>query len=312
MLRTIERAYEAHRSVPKPLYYSPEPPVWSLRRPLARLPVSSDTLERLDLCHSTIERSVRSSGFSHVGDITRALVQPALISALLEDRVADHDALMATFADGRIPNGIPASADPTDLDDAIEIARSLGYLIPAVPARKGMNRDDERNAFAAAHYLETRRFAPRLLFHTSKFIVPDPLQTVKTAYFFDQLFVTRDENRVNGVRLLALQVGGAIDDRRDALLAKIGYEAFHAAGHWARIDPQRVIFEFFELAGIPTLQTYARVAPGRTINKYHCQFCGGPMIRTATGEGIVEHRDRHVHEECLNPAVNQGFRDDVW
>jgi hypothetical protein len=170
----------------------------------------------------------------------------------------------------------------------------------------------EANVFAAAVDLGRKRFAPELLYLTSRFVAPDPLVPLaQQAYVIDVLCLVRDVRQRATIRQLAVQIGGAINDRRDQELARLGYEVLHVVRDWARIDPQRCIFELFRLAGVVTLSRFERQVAGQTISDYRCAFCASPMIRTATGEGIAFHRDRPIHEQCFNDAVNEGFDDDV-
>jgi hypothetical protein len=130
---------------------------------------------------------------------------------------------------------------------------------------------------------------------------------------FDQLWITRAQNR-SGVRLVALNVDSAvyghiIDPARDRALRAMGYEPYHTTSSWARVDGRRVICALMKRAGIRVLESFELPNPGTRICDYRCAFCRKPMIRSASGYGIVYHRDQSVHEHCFNPAVNEGFFD---
>jgi hypothetical protein len=114
------------------------------------------------------------------------------------------------------------------------------------------------------------------------------------------------------VRLLGLEIGpdlaGSKEDCvRDSLFAADGIEIFHASNSWARVDPQRVIHHLLQTADIPVLHQFNLSVPGKTIKDYRCSSCGGPMIRSSSGEGIVSEEAISVHEECFNSAANSGL-----
>lgn len=311
MQPTIQQAWEAHRAVRKALYYSPEPPVWWNRRPPRPLPFTSDTLLSFDRAHSQIER-YNTAGFSNIGVVTQALLANGLAMGESDLAVTDYDTLLRSLEHGQIARGIPNSDTPLLMEDAVATAQRLGYEVPALPARAHEYNTAEANVLAACVYLARRRFAPGMLFLTTRFIVANPLVTKKkVAHFIDIFWMVRDTRRPGGLRFLAVQVGGIVNDACDRELANVGIEVLHIVCDWARIDPQRCVFEQFRLAGIGTLRHLEKQSVGNTINDYHCAYCREPMIRSWTGEGIAFHRNRAVHEQCFNGAVNEGFPDDV-
>jgi hypothetical protein len=225
--------------------------------------------------------------------------------------VSEHYALQDLLRLGRIPLGIPSSV-LIPLDVALRNVADLGYRVPVGLIKHAEQLEGESSAFEAAHHLMTRRFCPLVFCFAPRFVVPDPFESIKTARIFDQLWIVRDDVGSRHVRLLALNIDrtNSLRDSDNALrFSAMGYELYHAMEPWARVDPQRVIFEFLQLAGIPPIMSFQRPAPGPTISDYKCEYCKGPMIRTPSGYGIVDHRDRFVHEECFNVAVNVGFFD---
>lgn len=308
---TVANAYEVHRTVPKWMYDSRAPIVWRFARARWLLQAGGDSLMSFDRCRADIARSAGIAGLTHVGDIVNAILTHGFLSVPSYIDVGDHEALQNLIRTGRIPYGCPTASVPIPLEIALGRIKDLGYSPPATAAEE---RQGVTNAFAAAHYLATRRFSEGILFLTSRFIVPDPTKVKRTAHLLDQLWIARDESR-DRVRLLALQIspdlsGGSQDRRQDGLLGTMGYEIFHASQSWALVDPQRVIIEFLRTAGIAVLSKFEISVPGATIKDYKCAYCRGPMIRTATREGLVFHRGLPFHEgECFNRAVNEGLCD---
>jgi hypothetical protein len=306
----VEQAYEVHRSIPYAIRSSDAPRVW--RNGVVVAPrLVGDLIERLRNCQAEID----SGGLSeptHISKIVAALLRNGLPVLGPRIEVFIHEDLQQLLAAGTFPQQVSSLPAVIPLDVALSKAESLGYVTPATVVTYGPIDEAGQNAFRAAQEISVRRVSPRVLYFTSPFVVPDPLSTIRTPHIFDQLWVSRDEVRPNGVRLLAfhLQRGErmmSIERRQDRGFGMMGYETFRAAAWWARVDPQRVLHEFLELAGIPTSDRFRRPYPGDTINDYRCADCRGPMIRTPAGYGIVHHRERFVHEECFNRAVDEGF-----
>jgi hypothetical protein len=307
-----ERAHDVHRSIPKWMRNSAAPPVWRIYRKPWPSPIADDSLHRLDRCSSTFALASRGRDLTSVGLITESLLEENTMHVETSVEVFEYTLLKELFSKGQIPSGVPEATMPDSMEVALERAKELGYALPSIRERNAHELRAELNAFQAAGHLMRRRFSSAMKFFASRFIVPDPLQKEKTAYFLDQLWVARDEYHPDRVRLLGLEVGsdlagGAEASQRDSLLAARGVEMFHASTSWARVDPQRVIHHFVQTAGLPVLQQFARSMPGKTIKKYLCAYCCGPMIRTSSGEGIVSERDVFVHESCFNAAADCGL-----
>lgn len=122
---------------------------------------------------------------------------------------------------------------------------------------------------------------------TSQFIVPSSGYQFSIPYVFDQLWVIADG--INQVRLLGFEVAGeqhflnggqskTLGNER--YLEELGYEMYHLASWWCRVDPYRVISEFLTESGIfPQASNYLVGAELDSIDKYLCGICHAPMVR---------------------------------
>ena len=306
----VEQAYEVHRSIPAAIRNSDAPRVW--RNGVAVAPrLCGDSIERLRNCQTEID-SGGLSGFTHISKIVAALLRNGLPVLGPQIEVFIHEDLQQLLAAGTLPQQASNLPRVIPLDVALSQAGTLGYASPSTVVKHEPIDEAGQNAFRAAQEISVRRVSPNVLYFTSPFVVPDPLSTLRTPYVFDQLWVSRDDVRSNSVRLLAFYLQRSkrmmnMERRQDQGFAMMGYETFRAAAPWARVDPQRVLHEFLELAGIPAFDRFRRPYPGDTINDYRCAYCRGPMIRTPAGYGIVHHCELFVHEECFNRAVDERF-----
>jgi Protein of unknown function (DUF559) len=197
----------------------------------------------------------------------------------------------------------------------------------------------ERDAFHAAFSLATGYFDPywsrtldrealasfraSLCQLTGQFIVPDPLEEWKSPYLVDQLWITVSPDRK--VRLIVLEIDGEVhldpeqqkrDKQRDVVLAAMGYEVYHAAGWWCRIDPYRVVCEFLSASGLfPNAHNYLIGSHFRTIAEYVCDWCNEPLCRwddtwiqeVWIGDADYQYRDSPfvVHRCCAERAYEE-------
>ena len=121
----------------------------------------------------------------------------------------------------------------------------------------------------------------------SQFIVPSSGYQFSTPYIFDQLWIIAHE--VNKIRLLGLEVAGeqhflsggqSKTLGQGKYLEELGYEMYHVASWWCRVDPYRVICEFLHESGIfPEAKNYLIGSEIESIDKYVCGICHAPMVR---------------------------------
>jgi hypothetical protein len=307
---TVEGAYEVHRSIPRAYRQSATPRAWGSGIALRSRQLPGDIVERLRQCQLEMS-SGPLSGFTSIGTIIRSLLATGL-PPMGSEEPAIHDDLQRVFASGGIPenHGFQTLAS---VEHRLRRARELGYATKRALIKFRPDTEAEANMFEAARDVVTRRISPTVLFFTSRFVVPDPVAKRPTAHIFDQLWLSRDEYRPNSIRAIALQVETEASNPRaervrDRLLAMMGYEVVHASAHWSRVDPQRVMRDACDIAGMPILDRFRRSYPGEAIDAYRCAFrsWGAPMIRTPSGYGIVEHNDQFFHEQCFDAAVNSG------
>jgi hypothetical protein len=115
------------------------------------------------------------------------------------------------------------------------------------------------------------------------------------------------------VRLIGLEIDGEHhfqseenilrDRERDLKLAAMGYEMYHVAGWWCRIDPIRVIHEFLQSAGIfPDAVSKLKGSHWQSIDEYKCGICHQPIVRHEDyWFQKIKYRDSIViaHESCV-------------
>jgi hypothetical protein len=241
------------------------------------------------------------------------------------------------------------SANPTTTTQAYATARARDYSVPErFFTNRGVSYS-EREAFYAAdmiargHLLELYprmegdsnrlitslgeepsyedrlySFRSTLCQLTGQFIVPDPLEEWKAPYLLDQLWIMLYPDRK--VRLIGLEVDGEVhlkpenrakDRERDVKLAARGYEIYHVAGWWCRIDPFRVICEFLSASKLlPDAHIRLATSRFRTIDDYICDFCRNPLSRwDEYGVQEVEHAGEMFvgHSGCVLMQQQQRY-----
>jgi hypothetical protein len=255
----------------------------------------------------------------------------------------DHDLLKEIMSAGRVPLAWQESWSPNKprtLQDALLVAKSSGYSVPDKFLAESKNTSySEAEAFYAAYMLVSGNFmgwhedssigdrwdvASRwnnrrsyICQLTGQFIVPDPLDDSKTPYFLDQLWIYATSD--NQVRLIGLEIDGEIhldeqvrkrDMRRDAMLAAKGYEIYHVAGWWCRIDPYRVVCEFLNASGIlPNAQKCILGCHFDSISDYVCELCHEPMVRWDIDwimKTELYEQELLVHRSCAE-KVSEGY-----
>jgi hypothetical protein len=336
----IESASKVHKSVKKALRSSPvilsTPNVERLHT--LHLPNKGSTRTRLspeEWARFTIQR-VLTTPYTVAEDLVPPVDDREL--DLREDwyEGGDHRLLMSMLSEGRIPYAWPERYNPENpktTTRAYETARARGYSVPEKFFTNYNVSYSEREAFHASHmiarghirelipyrkYIEGEdpsyrdsfiSFKSSLCQLTGQFIVPDPLEEWKAPYLLDQLWIMLYPNRK--VRLIGLEVDGEVhlepeqrakDKKRDVMLAARGYEIYHVAGWWCRIDPYRVVCEFLSASNLlPDAQKRLATSRFQSIDDYICDYCGNPLSRWDE-EGIqeVEHegQDLVVHWCC--------------
>ncbi len=256
---------------------------------------------------------------------------PLPINAWGEGR--DHETLMTLLEGGYVPVGgggedANTASRPPSVAEALRVARSRGYTVPDHFLDWKESSYSEVSAWSAAQEYVRHRimFATGpavggrrqgVLQLAGSHVIPDPLQPNKVPYVADQLWIVAKSH--SEIRLLVLEIDGEPhldperarkDAQRDVMLGAMGYEVFHAAGWWARIDPYRVVFEFLRSAGLmPHGVTLFGEPLLHTIDDYVCGLCGNPMTRY--DEDWIEEvwwggRDVAAHSECVLEAYESG------
>ena len=207
--------------------------------------------------------------------------------------------------------------------NALEVAKNRGYYVPEeYLSQNNYISYSEFLAYRAAYDLILNyslnlgynilraNWKEKLMFFTGQFIIPDPLNKNKTPYIIDQLWVIRTSK--TQVRLIGLEIDGEHhfqseenilrDRERDLRLAAMGYEMYHVAGWWCRIDPIRVIHEFLQSAGIfPDAVSKLKGSHLQSIDEYKCGICHQPIVRhNDHWFHQIKYRDSIViaHESC--------------
>lgn len=219
----------------------------------------------------------------------------------------DHILLMEMIDAGRLPlawREYWTPDDPPQFQHALRIAKERGYQIPQkfLDAESEQSYSEKESFHAAYTFVsgqpagfwgsafwnvpEIRSWTKDLCQLTGQFIIPDPLEKTKTPYFLDQLWILLLPDR--RIRLIGLEIDGEIhlepervekDRRRDAMLAAMGYEIFHVAGWWCRIDPYLVIAEFLRASGICAVAPDFVSGSKNSIKDYVCDVCHELMVR---------------------------------
>lgn len=163
------------------------------------------------------------------------------------------------------------------------------------------------------------RFYKSVKFITSQFIVPSAGYQLSIPYIFDQLWLVSHE--INKVRLIGLEMAGehhflnggkskTLGNER--YLETLGYEMYHLASWWCRVDPYRVICEFLRESGIfPEAIHYLVGLELDSIDKYKCGICHAPMVRLGWDwiqKCQVGDRTIFAHKHCVNHRVGAAFK----
>ena len=236
------------------------------------------------------------------------------VEQLYED-ISDHDLLFKALRTGwsyirsgcrMIPKSKEEYFQQLIQSHAFHTAKERGYLIPDNFLSETQIYHGEYEAYYAVReiiygnalgvWLKKANFEKFLQNYgkcyngvkliTTQFIVPNSNKNT-VPHILDQLWViSHDKNRV---RLLGLEIDGehhllnGVQSKtlgKENYLKSLGYEMYHVASWWCRVDPYRVICEFLKRAGIfPNATDYLIGSELNSIDEYICGICCGPMVR---------------------------------
>lgn len=219
---------------------------------------------------------------------------------------------------------------PTHID-ALRRADEIGYRVPKSYLKGTDVSYGEKEAYYAAWMMASLNWYPgdlltrsyweewrnsvyqKIKFFTAQFIVPQfsSLEQYKyTPYIIDQLWIVRESDST--VRLIGLEIDGEHhletdeqkerDNQRDERLANMGYEMYHVAAWWCRVDPYRVISEILKATDItPRISEHFYYSNFKSINDYKCDFCQNLVVRYEQSDLVVIEHNRHrlkAHKSC--------------
>jgi hypothetical protein len=154
---------------------------------------------------------------------------------------------------------------------------------------------------------------------TSQFIVPSSGYQFSAPYIFDQLWLIA--HGINQVRLLGLEVAGEHHFLNggqgktlgnEKYLEELGYEMYHVASWWCRVDPYRVLSEFLRESGIfPEALNHLIGAELDSIDKYVCGICHRPMVRLGWDwiqKCQIEDRTVFAHKHCVTRSIAETIK----
>jgi hypothetical protein len=247
---------------------------------------------------------------------------------------AHHNLLFDMMAKGILPVFWPEGSNPNEprpVDQVLKKAKLYGYAVPEKFLQESSLSYSEIEAFHAASMMvrthhrqsywnneicieDIEIFRNCFCQLTGQFIVPDPFEKNKTPYVLDQLWIAYYPEL--GVRLIGLEIDGEVHlteeakiktKKRDNMLSVMGYEVYHVAGWWCRIDPYRVICEFLSASGLlPYAHKYLLGANLNNIDDYYCSLCGGPMVRWDDDwirELSMNGKNITVHKQCYEKFI---------
>ncbi len=154
---------------------------------------------------------------------------------------------------------------------------------------------------------------------TSQFIVPSTGYQLSIPYIVDQLWLI--SQGINQVRLLGLAVAGeqhflnggqSNTFGQEKYLEELGYEMYHVASWWCRVDPYRVICEFLRASGIfPEAVNYLIGSELDSIDQYVCGICHAPMVRLGCDwiqKCQIGNETVFAHKYCANHSVAETVK----
>jgi hypothetical protein len=124
----------------------------------------------------------------------------------------------------------------------------------------------------------------------------------------------------NDIRLLGVEIDGEThlteegrlkDKERDLKLAALGYEIYHVAGWWCRIDPYRVICEFLKASRLCSSSVEYLIGKDlSSINDYKCVICGYQMVRA--DDDWLQYIDEGPYSGFAHRCCEEGLREDGY
>lgn len=230
-----------------------------------------------------------------------------------------HELTIKMLRENIVPSnigaGCPGEAIP--LTTALRHAELRGHRIPrsyfdnVLPISEA-----EKNAYCAARDLIYRQrglsvdsaYGPNstITALTSKYAIPNPDYPDLAPFIVHQLWVLLE--RGPRVRLVILDIDSESSlnpdrqdkaNRRDERLTAMGYEVYHVAGWWCRVDSWRVISEVLSATGVnPNACEQLSCGNLNSVFDYRCSKCHQPVIRW-DNYWIAEGEDHEpLHEAC--------------
>ena len=269
------------------------------------------------------------------------------VEQLYED-IGDHDLLMQALRSGwHYINSNQSIISTTkekyfqqlNTSHAFHKAKQLGYQIPEQCLKTKQFCYGQYEAYSAIHEILHGKalvvWSPKSNFYnflhsyaefyksvkliTSQFIVPSSGYQFAPPYIFDQLWVV--SHGINQVRMLGLEVAGEQHFLNggqnktlgnEKYLEELGYEMYHVASWWCRVDPYRVISEFLSEAGIfPEAKNYLIGAELDSIDKYVCGICHAPMVRLGWDwiqKCQIGSQTVYAHKHCVHRKMAEATK----
>lgn len=253
----------------------------------------------------------------------------------------DHKLLTCMLESGLVPKDLDVDSlrigKPSSCGEMQKRSEMHGYSAPYEGEISKSISISEYNAFYAAtslfanndksldwlfncEFSKVMRWREKVCQITSQFVVPSLFDNQKWPYLLDQLWIVRMPG--DNIRLIGLEIDGEEHlrpkeikkmIRRDAELNSMGYEMYHVAGWWCRVDPFRAIAEFLSCAGIDSsVLENLRINNKQNVSDYLCDYCGQKMARHEP-EDIFECNSRYdtkcYHNACHQYMLEDGFSD---
>jgi hypothetical protein len=259
--------------------------------------------------------------------------------SVMRSTIGDHHTLMQCLNINfhgiidtyhRIANFLKYWNPPSHID-ALRRADVLGYRVQESYLKEINVSYGEKEAYHAAWMMVSLNWYPgnlftpsywqewrdsiyqKINFFTAQFIVPQfssSEQYKYTPYILDQLWIVRESDST--IRLIGLEIDGEHhletdeqkerDNQRNERLANMGYEMYHVAAWWCRVDPYRVISEILKATDItPGISDNFYYSNFRSINDYKCDICQNLIVRYEQNDLVEIERDRHrlkAHRSC--------------
>jgi hypothetical protein len=259
--------------------------------------------------------------------------------AIIRSTIGDHNTLMQCLNINfsqiidkyqRIAKFLNDCNPPTHIA-ALRRADMLGYRVQKTHLEDINISYGEKEAYHAAWMMVSLNWYPsnlltpsywdewrhsvyqKINFFTAQFIVPQfsSLEQYKyTPYIIDQLWIVRESDST--VRLIGLEIDGEHhletdeqkerDKQRDERLANMGYEMYHVAAWWCRVDPYRVISEILKATDItPGISDNFYYSNFQSINDYKCDICQNLVVRYEQNDLVEIESNGHrltAHRSC--------------